>query len=166
MNKLIYLGIFAAIFSITACNNNDDDGDNNPDVLDGTFHAVIDGSAWDADADAVGFVVADYGSGPMISITGSKAADTAHFFFLIPYFDGTDTVITEPSDHTDLRFQDSGVIGGGLWLESSGTLDISRTTQDGIETLTGTFNGTFTDSFDSTDVKVVTGGTFTAKRLI
>lgn len=166
MNKLIGLGIVTALFSITACNNNNDDDDNDPNLLDGTFHAVIDGNAWDADADAVGFVVANYGSGPMISITGTKAADTAHFFFLIPYFEANDTVITEPSDHTDLRFQDSGVIGGGLWLETFGTLDISRTTQDGIETLTGIFNGTFTDPLDSTDVKVITGGTFTAKRLI
>lgn len=165
MNKLIYLGIFAALFSITACNNNNDN-DNDDDLLNGSFSAEIGGTGWNADADAVGFVVADYGSGLTIAITGSNAADTAHFFFTFPYFSGTDTVITEPTDHTDLRFQDNGVIGGGLWLETSGTLDVSRTTQDGIETLTGTFNGTFTDPFDSTDVKVITGGTFTAKRLI
>lgn len=163
--KLLTLSALAFITLFSACNP-DDDGDNDDDLLNGSFSAIIDGTNWDADADAVGFVVADYGSGPMISITGSKTADTAHFFFVIPYFNGSDTVITEPSADTDLRFQDSGVIGGGLWLETSGTMDISRTTQDGIETLTGTFNGTFTDPFDSTDVKVVTGGTFTAKRLI
>lgn len=166
MNKLIYLSIFSAVISFTSCRPDTDDDNNNDDLLNGSFHAVIDGNIWHADDDAVGFVVGDYGSGPMISITGTKAADTAHFFFLMPYFYGNDTVITEPSDHTDLRFQDSGVIGGGLWLETSGTLDVSRTTQDGIETLTGTFTGTFTDPFDSTDVKVITGGTFTAKRLI
>ncbi|MCG3164452.1 MAG: hypothetical protein POELPBGB_00206 [Bacteroidia bacterium] len=164
MNKLIYSGMVAAIFSITACNN-DNNNDGNPDT-NGTFHAVIDGSAWDADADAVGFVVADYGSGLTIAITGTKAADTAHFFFTFPYFTASDTVITEPSSDTDLRFQDNGTLGGGLWLEETGTLDVTRTTQDGIETLTGTFSGTFVDPFDSTSVKTVTGGTFTAKRLI
>jgi len=166
MNKKIFTISALALLTIFSACRNDDNDDDNDDMLNGSFHAVIDGSNWDADADGVGFVVANYGSGPMISITGTKAADTAHFFFVVPYFDGSDTVITEPSADTDLRFQDSGVIGGGLWIESSGTLDINRTTQDGIETLTGTFNGTFTDPFDSTDVKVVTGGTFTAKRLI
>lgn len=166
MNKLIFPGIFAVLFSITACNSNDDDNDNDDDLLNGSFSAVIDGTNWDAEADAVGFVVANYGSGPMISIVASRAADSAHFTFLIPYFEGNDTLITEPSDDTDLRLQSSSVVSGGLWLETSGTLDISRTANDGIETLTGTFNGTFTDPFDSTDVKVVTGGTFTAKRLI
>ena len=166
MNKLIYFAIFAALFSITACNNNDDDNDNDDDLLNGSFSVVIDGTNWAAEADAVGFVVANYGSGPMISIVASRAADSAHFTFLIPYFEASDTTITEPSDHTDLRFQSSSVVSGGLWLETSGTLDITRTANDGIETLTGTFNGTFTDPIISTDVKVVTGGTFTAKRLI
>lgn len=160
MNKLIYLGIFTAIISITACHNNDDDN-NDPNILNGSFHAVIDGVAWDAQADNVGAVVADYGSGPVLAITGTNSTDTTHFFFSVPYFYGTDTTFVEPSDNTVLRFQ-----GSNVWDANSATLTISKSTQDGIETYSGTFNGTFPAIMDSTNVRVVTGGTFTAKRLI
>jgi hypothetical protein len=160
MNKLIYLGILTALFSITACNNNDDDN-NDPNVLDGSFHAVIDGQNWDAQPDNTGAVVSDFGSGPVLAITGSNETDTTHFFFSIPYFYGNDTVITEPTDDTVLRFQ-----GNGVWDANSATLNVSKTLEDGIETYSGTFNGNFVQFFDSTDVRVVTGGTFTVKRLL
>ncbi len=163
--KLLSLSALALLLSFSACNNDDDNNNNNPD-LSGAFHTEIDASAWHADADKVILVVADYGSGPDIYITATKSADSAHFSFLFPYFNGSDTVITEPSPETDLRFQSASVVNGGLWLEDSGTLTVSRTIQDGIETYTGTFSGSFSDPFNSSDVKVITGGTFTAKRLL
>ncbi len=160
MNKLIYLGILTALFSITACNNNDDD-DNDPNVLDGSFHAVIDGAAWDAQPHNTGAVLSDFGSGLILSINGSNETDITHFFFSIPYFYGTDTVITEPTDDTVLRFQ-----GSSVWDANSATLNVTKTLEDGIETYTGTFNGTFVEFFDSTNVRVITGGTFTVKRML
>ena len=159
MNKLIYLGILTALFSITACNNSDDDND--PNILNGSFHAIIDGTVWDAQPDNTGAVVADFGSGPLLSINGSNQTDTTHFFFSIPYFYGSDTVITEPTDDTVLRFQ-----GSSVWDANSATLNVTKTIKDGIETYTGTFNGNFVEFLDSTNVRVITGGTFTVKRLI
>ncbi len=166
MNKLIYLGIFTAIISITACHNNDDDN-NDPNILNGSFHAVIDGVAWDAEADNVGAVVIVSGGVTTLSISSSSAADTSHFFFTFPYFTNTDTVIANPfASGTVLRFQDYKV-GGGVFDANTGTLNVSKSIQDGIETYTGTFNGNFRGvPFDTLNIKVITGGTFTAKRLI
>jgi hypothetical protein len=163
--KLLPLSALALLLSFSACNNDDDD-DNDDTALYGTLHAEIDGTDWDAQPENVIMVVADYGSGPDIYITASNTTDSAHFSFLFPYFNTTDTVITEPSDQTDLRFQSTSVVNGGIWREDTGTLTISRSMQDGIETYTGTFSGTFSDPFNSSDVKQITGGTFTAKRLL
>ncbi len=161
MNKLIYLGILTVLFSITACNNNDDD-DNDPNILNGSFHAVIDGADWDAEPENVLCVVSNFGSGPIISIVGSRVADTTHFTFYVPYFNGSDTLITDPTAGDVLmRLQ-----GANVWDATSGTLDVSRITLDGLETYTGTFNGNFVNFLDSTNVRVVTGGTFTAKRYL
>lgn len=152
-----------SIFS--GCNNGNDDDNDDPD-LSGSLHAEINGTSWNADPDKVLLVIANYGFGPAIYLTATKGADTAYFSFLFPYFNGSDTLITEPSDDTDLRFQSSSVVNGGLWREETGTLDVSRTIQDGVETYSGTFSGSFVDPFNSSDVKTITGGTFTAKRLL
>ncbi len=157
--KLLTLSALAFITLFSACTP-DDDGDDD-DILNGSFHAVIDGQNWDAQPDNTGAVVSDFGSGPILSINGSNETDTTHFFFGIPYFYGSDTVITEPSDDTVLRFQ-----GSNVWDATTGTLNVTRTIEDGIETYTGTFNGNFVEFFDSTNVRVITGGTFTVKRLL
>lgn len=167
MNKhLLSLSALLFLSIISACNNNDDDDHEHDPDLSGSLHAEIDGTHWSADPDKVLLVVTNTGSGTNIYLTATRVADSSHFSFLFPYFYGSDTTITEPSAGTDLRFQSNSAINGGFWLEETGTLNVSRTLQDGIETYTGTFSGTFADPIVSTDMITVTDGTFTAKRIL
>ncbi len=161
MNKLIYLCIFTVVISFNSCRPDDDDDDGNNTDLSGSCSAVIDGNNWIADADRVTVVISNFGSGPLISVNAMKAADTSYFTFTLPYFYGTDTVYTEPTPGLpELRFTN-----GDIWLGETATLSIGRSTVDGIETYTGSFNGNF-ETVTGGNVIVVTDGTFTAKRLL
>lgn len=160
MNKLICLGIITEAISLSSCRTDDDDDDNNPD-LTGVCSAVIDGNSWSADADRVTVVISNFGSGPLISVNAMRTSDTSYFTFTLPYFYGTDTVYVEPtSGLPEFRFTH-----GDIWLGDSATLSISRSNTSGIETYTGTFIGDF-KTITGGSVKEVTGGTFTAKRLL
>ncbi len=167
MNKLIYLGIFTLVFSLSACHNNDDNN-NDPNALNGSFHAVIDGNNWDAEPENVIAIISGTGTDPFIAITGTSNTDTSHFYLSVPVFNAADTVINDPDYNASvvLRFQSYRVNGGGAWDANTGTINVSRSTLDGIETYVGTFNGNFRQVFDSTQVKTITGGTFTAKRYL
>lgn len=166
--KIFTLFLLALITSIISCRNNDDDNNNNNNNnnnLNGSFTANIDGVAWTANADRVLCVVAVFGSNPTIQINATRLSDSTYFSFLLPYFTATDTVITEPSSgNTDLRFNDP-TTGGNIWIADNATLNISRSVQDGVETYTGTFNGNFKVALGSTYL-IITGGNFTAKRLL
>lgn len=152
---LVLLSVFSS------CSNDDDDDGNNTPDLSGVCSAVIDGNNWSADADRVTVVISDFGSGPLISVNAMRVADTSYFTFTLPYFYGTDTVYTEPTPGTpELRFTQ-----GDIWLGDTATLSISRSNVDGIQTYTGTFSGDF-ETVIGGNVIVVSGGIFTAKRLL
>jgi hypothetical protein len=158
--RLLTFSLLVLLSVFSSCRNDDDDGNNTPD-LSGVCSALIDGNNWSANTDRVTVVISDFGSGPLISVNAMRVSDTSYFTFTLPYFYGADTVYTEPTPGTpELRFTQ-----GDIWLGDTATLSINRSNVEGIETYSGTFSGDF-EAVIGGDVIVVSGGTFTAKRLL
>jgi hypothetical protein len=121
-------------------NNNNNDDDTSPGV-DEFFRVDINAYHWEENDDEVmGGVLANFGSGPIYSLTATSHVDSSHFTFIIPYFYANDTTwnLTPPPANMALTFQTDSIYNE----VSSGTMHIIRTNVGGMEVFTGTFNYT------------------------
>ncbi|WP_294673100.1 hypothetical protein [uncultured Fluviicola sp.] len=164
MKKLLLISVCFVVFACKKDTNNDVPTPNtNEDTsLYGNMSATIDGTTWSADPANVNCVIANYGTGPYITISATRQADTSSFNFLFPAFSGSDTTISFPASGSDSRFVGSNQ---ETFLMSSGSLYVSKSVSGGIETYTGNFSGNF-ESIINSDVKVISNGAYTAKRLL
>jgi len=166
MKKTILMSmLFMALVMLSSCKKDEEEkdtnsGGNNTTNLTGSFTATIDGVTWAAEPEYVAVVITNFTGNPSIGVSGTRA-DSSFFTLMIPYFYGNDTTVTvPPALETELRFTDDDV-----FIAQPGTVSLSRTINNGVETYTGTFNGDFT-SFFSSQTRVITSGAFTAKRLL
>jgi hypothetical protein len=166
-NLFFTLSILALVF-FTACRKDEQDEDNNSGGNNNTsgsnesFVATIDGVQWQANSDMVSVVVTNFTGTPSIGVNATRMADSSFFTLTIPYFYGSDTTLTvPPAESTELRLTD-----GYLYIANPGTISLSRSISNGVETYTGTFNGDFEDPILGSATRVITNGSFTAKRLL
>jgi hypothetical protein len=157
VHRILWL---AALSACTDGGDTTNDTDPTDAVEEGSFHAVIDGEDWDADADKIAAVVGDFGGGPVLSLNATQGATKEFFTIQLDAFEGTFTT----TDFTGIvvRFNSpTGVFqitdDGSMTIEQSG---------DGIsEVYTGVFEGTFPHLIEDRSV-VITGGTFEVHRLL
>lgn len=123
---------------------------------EGSFHAVIDGVAWDASPEHIDAGIVDFGSGPKVNITASNADSGERFNIQLDEFTGElETTDVEP---LVLRFT-----SGDIYEATSGALSITRSGSGDDESFSGTFSGSFSNVTE-TITKVITDGTFTTPR--
>jgi len=166
MKTHILLFVLAiGLTSLVSCRKDEEDDDtnaggNNNLNLNGSFTATIDGVDWAAEPDYVAAVITNFSGTPSIGVSGTRA-DSSYFSLLIPYFYGGDTTLTvPPALETELRLFDDNT-----YIANPGTVTISRSISNGVETYTGTFSGDFILIL-GVQTKVITNGAFTAKRLL
>ena len=163
--RILLFALLIGLTSIVSCRKDEEDEDTNTGGndnlnLNGSLTATIDGVAWAAEPEYVAVVITNFTGNPSIGVSGTRA-DSSFFTLMIPYFYGNDTTVTvPPALETELRFTDDDV-----FIAQPGTVSLSRTINNGVETYTGTFNGNFT-SFFSNQTRSITNGAFTAKRLL
>lgn len=157
----MYLLPFAAALMITACTSDSTGpGDDESPGVDEFLHMTVDGNYWEVENDSTcGAVVANFGSGPIISVAATRGSDSTFIQMNIPWFTGADTLINMPPV-IPMTFTYNGVYTG-----LSGAISISRSTVNSMEVYDGTFNILMEDPI-ADDTITITNGAFKTARLL
>ena len=123
-----------------------------------TFSATIDGTPWSTTNDEIFATLVDVLGTPTYSVRADHPTDGSYFGIPVKYFYGSDTTINFPSGTVLLFYKNSK-----NYNQKTGSIHITKSSSGGIETLTGTFSGSWKDSFSSLTLNI-TNGQFVAKR--
>lgn len=162
----LLLLLSAAFYACSKENGPDPDNDPDDDSpgVDEFFRMQVDGQLWEVTQDGdVGAAVANFGSGPKLSLAATRMSDSSHCFMGMRYFQPSDTVLTSTGSNA-LGFQLH--YSGSVYVDCAGSLSIQRTQLSGMQVYDGTFSMLFAEGFGGNDTLTLSNGSFKIVRLI